>query len=64
VKTLQGILPICSVCKKIRDDKDIWTQIESYISTHTDAQFSHSYCPECARRMFPGYYREPDGIKK
>jgi phosphoserine phosphatase RsbU/P len=47
VKQLQGILPICSHCKKVRDDQNYWQQVESYISTHTDAQFSHGICPEC-----------------
>jgi hypothetical protein len=47
VKHLQGILPICSHCKKVRDDQNYWQQVESYISTHTDAQFSHGICPEC-----------------
>ena len=56
IKTLQGILPICSFCKKIRDDKEVWTQLENYISEHTDAQFSHSFCPDCARKMYPQYF--------
>jgi CheY-like chemotaxis protein len=47
VKQLSGILPICSYCKKIRDDKDYWQQVESYISHHSEAQFSHSICPVC-----------------
>jgi CheY-like chemotaxis protein len=47
VKQLQGLLPICSYCKRIRDDKNYWRQVESYIGEHTDAQFSHSYCPDC-----------------
>ena len=47
VKTLQGLLPICSYCKKIRDDQNYWQQLESYISTHSSARFSHSICPEC-----------------
>lgn len=47
VKQLQGILPICSHCKKVRDDQNYWQQVESYISTHTDAEFSHSICPDC-----------------
>lgn len=47
VKQLQGLLPICYVCKKVRDDKNYWQQIEEYISNHTDAQFSHGLCPEC-----------------
>ncbi len=53
VKTLQGFLPICSHCKKIRDDKGYWNQIESYIHKHSDAEFSHSICPECAKKYYP-----------
>jgi len=53
VKTLQGILPICSHCKKIRDDKGYWKQIESYIRDHSEADFSHSICPECAKKFYP-----------
>lgn len=52
VKTLKGLLPICSICKKIRDDKGNWNQIENYISTHTDASFTHSICPHCAREHY------------
>lgn len=47
VKTLSGLLPICAKCKKIRDDKGYWNVLESYLSTHSGAQFSHGYCPEC-----------------
>lgn len=50
IKTMQGIIPICSVCKKIRDDKDAWKQLETFISEHSDAVFSHGYCPECAQK--------------
>lgn len=57
IKTLQGILPICSYCKKIRDDKGAWMQIESYISKRTDAQFSHGICSECAKKEFPQYFK-------
>ena len=53
VKTLRGFLPICSHCKKIRDDKGYWNQIESYIHKHTDTEFSHGICPECAEKYFP-----------
>lgn len=53
IKTLQGMLPICSHCKKIRDDKGYWNQIESYIRDHSEAEFSHSICPECAKRFYP-----------
>ncbi|MCP4690751.1 MAG: response regulator [Desulfobacterales bacterium] len=52
VKTLKGLLPICSSCKKIRDDKGYWNQIESYISKHSDAFFSHGICPDCMRRLY------------
>jgi len=47
VKVLRGLLPICSYCKKVRGDENYWEQIESYVSEHSDAQFSHSICPEC-----------------
>ena len=46
IKTLKGLLPICMYCKKIRDDKQYWQQVESYVSTHSEAQFSHGVCPE------------------
>ena len=47
VKQLHGLLPICSYCKRIRDDGNYWLQVESYIAAHADVQFSHSYCPDC-----------------
>lgn len=47
VKQLQGLLPICSYCKKVRDDQNYWTQVDSYISKHTEVEFSHSICPTC-----------------
>ena len=52
IKTLRGLLPICARCKKIRDDKGYWNHIEKYIQEHTDAQFTHGYCPDCARELF------------
>ncbi len=55
IKTLSGLLPICSSCKKIRDDKGYWHQVESYISSHSDAEFSHGLCPECIKELYPGY---------
>lgn len=55
VKLLNGLLPICAKCKKIRDDKGYWNQIEVYIREHSEAEFSHSICPECIREMYPGY---------
>jgi glucose-6-phosphate-specific signal transduction histidine kinase len=48
IKTLHGILPTCVVCKKIRDDAGAWKQMEIYIKEHSEAEFSHGYCPECA----------------
>ena len=53
VKQLSGMLPICSSCKMIRDDKGYWSQIESYIRDHSEAEFSHSICPECAKKLYP-----------
>ena len=50
VKTLQGLLPICSYCKKIRNDRNYWQQVEGYISDHSGAQFSHGICPDCYAR--------------
>lgn len=51
VKTLKGIIPICAQCKKIRNDRGYWEMVELYISKHSDAEFSHSYCPECADEL-------------
>lgn len=53
VKTLSGLLPICSVCKKIRDDKGYWNQIEAYIHKHSGTRFSHGICPDCVRDVYP-----------
>ena len=55
VKLLSGLVPICASCKKIRDDQGFWTQIESYIQDRSDAKFSHSICPDCAAKLYPGY---------
>jgi hypothetical protein len=51
IKVLEGLLPICAQCKKIRDDQGGWQQVEAYIGEHTKAKFSHGYCPECARKL-------------
>jgi hypothetical protein len=56
VRTLSGLLPICSSCKNIRDDQGYWTQMEAYISEHSEAEFSHSMCPPCAQRLYPDVY--------
>ena len=55
VKTLSGLLPICATCKKIRDDKGYWNQIEGYIQKYSDAQFSHSVCPDCSKKLYPDF---------
>ncbi|MBA3009848.1 MAG: PAS domain S-box protein [Desulfobacula sp.] len=52
LKTLSGLLPICASCKKIRDDKGYWNQIDSYIQEHSDATFSHSMCPQCSDKLY------------
>lgn len=59
VKRLSGLLPICSSCKKIRDDSGYWKQIEAYIREHSEAEFSHGVCPECARRLYPEIFECP-----
>jgi hypothetical protein len=53
VKLLSGYLPICSSCKKIRDDKGYWQAVESYISSHSEAMFSHGICPDCIQKLYP-----------
>jgi hypothetical protein len=53
VKRLSGFLPICASCKKIRDDKGYWQQVEAYIRDHSEAEFSHGLCPECAKKLYP-----------
>ena len=55
IKTLRGLLPICASCKKIRDDTGYWNQMETYISDHSSADFSHSICPECMVKLYPDY---------
>ena len=58
IKTLQGIIPICANCKKIRDDKGAWNQMEAYISQHSEAKFSHSICPKCIEELYPELHKE------
>ena len=53
VKTLSGIIPICAGCKKIRDDKGFWNQVDTYIQTHSLAKFTHGLCPDCTTRLYP-----------
>ena len=58
VKQLSGFLPICSSCKKIRDDEGYWKEVETYISDHSETQFSHGICPDCIRKLYPEYADE------
>ena len=61
VKVLRGFLPICSFCKKIRDDDGYWSQVEDYIKDRSDADFSHGICPDCMKVHYPEYYEKvPD----
>ena len=58
VRLLSGLLPICSSCKRIRDDEGSWRQIEEYIGAHSEATFTHGICPECARRLYPRSFED------
>jgi PAS domain S-box-containing protein len=64
IKQLRGIIPICACCKKIRDDKGAWNQLEAYISDHSEAEFSHGICPECAEKLYPGFNFDKGSDKK
>jgi len=61
IKTLSGLLPICAMCKKVRDDKGYWNQIEAYIHEHADVVISHGICPECTRRLYPEFFTSGEG---
>lgn len=60
IKKLRGILPICANCKKIRDDRGYWTQVEIYITAHSQTLFSHGICPDCAEKLYPTIYKKDD----
>ncbi len=60
VKVLSGLLPICSNCKKIRDDTGYWNRIEAYIHDHSEADFTHGICPTCSRELYPELYEDKD----
>jgi PAS domain S-box-containing protein len=55
IRSLKGIIPLCSCCKKIRDDKGYWTQLEEYLLEHSDAEVSHGLCPDCMKRLYPDF---------
>ncbi|MCX8109459.1 MAG: hypothetical protein N3G20_11730, partial [Verrucomicrobiae bacterium] len=61
IKTLRGLLPICSYCKRIRNDKGFWQKVESYIDEHSEAKLTHGICPECMRKHFPEIAGETEG---
>jgi len=58
VKTLKGLLPICSSCKKIRNDEGYWDQLEAYITKNSEAIFSHGLCEDCARKLYPEIFKD------
>ena len=60
VKTLRGLIPICASCKKIRDDTGFWGQVETYLKKHSEIEFTHAICPECAQRLYPELYTHKD----
>jgi hypothetical protein len=60
IETLRGIVPICSYCKQIRDDKGYWNKVEKFIAEHTEAEFTHSICPDCMKEHFPEYSDEDE----
>jgi hypothetical protein len=62
IKILGGFLPICSHCKKIRDDEGYWQQVEKYISEHSEARFSHGVCPNCAKEHYAEFLDEENGL--
>jgi len=60
IKALRQLIPICSKCKKIRDDQEYWHHVEEYLKDHLDVNFTHSICPECAKRLYPEMYRKKE----
>jgi sigma-B regulation protein RsbU (phosphoserine phosphatase) len=56
VKVLRGLIPICAGCKRIRGDTGYWREVEEYLKSRTEAEFSHGLCPECLRKYYPAYY--------
>ena len=64
IKTLHGIIPICSYCKQIRDDKGLWSRMEEYIREHSEANFSHGICPDCLQEHYPEIHAAEYSNKK
>jgi PAS domain-containing protein len=61
IKVLRGLLPVCVNCRKIRDDKGYWSNIEQYVEEHSEAQFSHGLCDECMKKLYPDYVKDAEG---
>jgi hypothetical protein len=64
IKTLSGLIPICASCKKIRDDKGYWNQLETFIQEHSEAEFSHGICPDCMKKLYGVVLEEDPNSKK
>jgi hypothetical protein len=64
IKTLSGLIPICASCKKIRDDKGYWNQLEAFIQEHSEAEFSHGICPDCMKKLYGVVLEEDTNPKK
>jgi DNA-binding NtrC family response regulator len=65
IKTLRGLLPICSSCKKIRtDDNNCWQRLEDYIASHLEINFTHGICPDCARNLYPSLFEKDHSTDK
>ena len=63
IKTLRGLLPLCASCKKIRDDKGYWNQLEAYILNHSDVKITHGICPECMKQLYGDFLEEDNNSK-
>ena len=61
LRALRQLIPICSQCKKIRDDQEYWHHVEEYLRDHLDLDFTHSICPECAKQLYPEMYKKKGG---
>jgi hypothetical protein len=58
IKTLKGLIPICASCKKIRDDKGFWKHVEEYVHDHTEAEFTHGICLDCAQKLYGDFLKK------
>lgn len=60
LKTLRGLLPICMSCKKIKDDQGYWNRLETYFQNHSEVEFSHGFCPDCIKKLYPEYFDDEE----